>query len=330
MKIIEIKKTDTTKTIRLFGVRLYYRENTRRNPMATDMEQVGSHMRELDILKSMIGKQVLETRKLSPPTTIQDAELKVYSQWGDDGIIQWMISRIPSPNRTFVEFGVENYMESNTRFLLINNNWSGLVIDGSSAHVESIRNSYYYWRHDLTAISAFIDKDNINSLIKSRFTGEIGILSVDLDGNDYWILDEINCINPQIIICEINAVLGGEQAVTIPYDPKFEYRKAHESGLYFGASLKAMELLLKGKGYSLVGINSNAVNAFFIRNDLAGFFDATTTEQCFVYPKFSSIKDGSDESVTIRENTRKLHLIRDKILVDITTNKAAPISELFI
>ena len=121
---------------------------------------------------------------------IQEAEFKVFSQFGDDGIIQYLVNRveIPAGRRRFIEFGVENYRESNTRFLLLNNNWSGLILDGSAENINSIKNDQIYWKHELTAVHSFIDRDNINELIAANgFAGEVGILSIDIDGNDYWI-----------------------------------------------------------------------------------------------------------------------------------------------
>lgn len=97
--------------------------------------------------------------------SIQDVEFQVFSQWGDDGIIQYLVSKISIPNKVFIEFGVENYTESNTRFLLVNNNWSGLVIDGSKENIDYIKNDKISWAHDLHAFHAFITKANINELI---------------------------------------------------------------------------------------------------------------------------------------------------------------------
>ena len=94
---------------------------------------------------------------------LTDIEFKVFSQFGDDGIIQYLIHHLDLPH-SFVEFGVEDYTEANTRFLLVNDNWRGLVMDGSRKHVQSIRHEDIYWRHDLTAVCSFIDRENINSL----------------------------------------------------------------------------------------------------------------------------------------------------------------------
>src|SRR6478609_538478 len=108
--------------------------------------------------------------------------LSRFFQRGEDGIIQYIISQIEIPNKIFIEFGVENYVESNTRFLLMNNDWSGLVIDGSKQHIRFIKENFIYWKYDLTACHSFITKENINQLI-SGYTNceDIGLLSIDVD-----------------------------------------------------------------------------------------------------------------------------------------------------
>ena len=211
-----------------------------------------------------------EYRKLEKISKLADIEFSVFSQWGEDGIIDWLVDKIPNIPQTFVEFGVESYHESNTRFLMQHRNWRGLVIDGSEENIANIRKQNISWRHDLTSVCAFIDRDNINKLIKNnKYSGEIGLLSIDIDGNDYWVWDAIDCISPIIVACEYNAVLGDKYRISIPYQVDFERNKAHNSNLYFGASLPALVSLAKAKGYSLLGTNSNGANAFFIRDDKA-------------------------------------------------------------
>jgi hypothetical protein len=200
-----------------------------------------------DTQKCLIGKLFSEINsKKNSISNLSDVEFKVFSQWGDDGIIQFLINKIEIKNKIFIEFGVETYHESNTRFLLMNDNWTGLVIDGSEKNIKSIKNQKIYWEYELNAICSFITKDNINNLISSAgIHGEIGLLSVDIDGNDFWVLNEINVINPIIIIVEYNAVFGNDTYITIPYDPTFVRKQKHYSHLYWGASLGAFYHLLE-------------------------------------------------------------------------------------
>jgi hypothetical protein len=200
---------------------------------------------------------------------INDFEFKVFSQFGEDGIIQYLINNLKIYNKKFIEFGVENYEEANTRFLLENNNWSGLIIDSSQKNINHITKQNYYWRNDLIAINAFVSTENINDIIKkNNFNGNIGLLSIDIDGNDYWILKSINAISPDIIIIEYNANFGLEKSLTVKYNENFQRAKLGIDRLVYGCSLKAAFNLCKEKGYSLVCTNSNGNNAFFVKNNL--------------------------------------------------------------
>ena len=128
------------------------------------------------------------------------------------------------------------FSESNTRFLLRKDNWRGLVIDGSPTNVSSIRRLPEFWQHELTAVASFITRDNINDLFRDAgYTGEIGLLSIDIDGNDYWVWEAIEVVSPVIVVVEYNSVFGPDATVTVPYDPAFTRRAAHHSNLYFGA-----------------------------------------------------------------------------------------------
>jgi hypothetical protein len=201
---------------------------------------------------------------------LHEAEFCAFSQWGEDGIIDWLVERLPGISSTFIEFGVEDYRESNTRLLLQLRNWRGLVLDGSQDHIRDIQSQEIFWRYDLTAKCAFIDRDNINRLIADTgLQGEVGLLSVDIDGNDYWVWQAVDVISPAIVVCEYNAVLGDRYALTVPYQANFQRTRAHHSNLYFGASIRALIALGQRKGYTFVGTTSTGCNAFFVRNDLA-------------------------------------------------------------
>lgn len=217
----------------------------------------------------LLGRLLSE--QLKEKTAIKDfseVEFSVFSQWGEDGILQWLLLHLDFPNQTFIEFGVEDYRESNTRFLMMNNNWSGQVIDASNSNIEAIKHSEYFWQFDLQATQAFIDQDNINELLQaSGFGHEIGILSIDLDGMDYWIWQAIRTVSPVLVIVEYNSVLGNDRAITVPYQPDFSRSKAHYSHLFFGASLPAFRHLALEKSYTFIGSNSAGNNAFFVRND---------------------------------------------------------------
>ena len=216
-----------------------------------------------------LGRLLVETVKSKKILNyLSEVEFKVFSQFGDDGIIQWLVSNIEFPNKNFIEFGVEDYTESNTRFLMMNDNWSGFVMDGSEKNVEKIISSEYFWRYNLTAKAVFIDAENINDLLSSTLLArDVGILHIDLDGNDYWIWKAIDVISPVVVILEYNSIFGIDRAITIPYDKSFFRTHAHYSNLFAGASLRALHELSVAKGYSFIGCNSAGNNAYFVRSD---------------------------------------------------------------
>jgi hypothetical protein len=223
--------------------------------------------------RSLLLEGKAAARQLPYDRRIKDfseVEFRVFSQWGDDGIIEWLVSQVNVPNTHFVEFGVENFHEANCHFLLVNRNWKGLVLDGNQKHMSDLRSERIYWMFDLTAKAAFVTAENIDTLITDAgFSGPLGILSIDIDGNDYWIWKSIRSVDPAIIICEYNPILGDRYPISVPYNPGFTRFGAHHSGLYFGCSIEAIRQLAVTRGYTFVGTNSNGINAFFVRNDLA-------------------------------------------------------------
>jgi len=268
----------------------------------------GSH--SLNKLLILQGRSLaLANASLESIESIHQAEFKVFSQFGEDGIIQYLIreAKIEQSESVFIEFGVQDYTESNTRFLLQNNHWKGLIIDSSADNMDSVRNSELYWRYDLTAATAWVDCANINGLLTEYgFNEKIGILSIDIDGNDYWVWDAIDVISPVIVIVEWNSVFGPRHSVTVPYDPFFDRRKAHYSCLYWGASISAFEALGLSKGYSLVGSNIAGNNLFFVRNDRLGRLASLNASQAYMLPSFRDSRDisGTLDFITIAERYR--------------------------
>lgn len=262
---------------------------------------------------------------------IRQAEFKVFSQFGDDGIIQYLVHRtgISAIERRFVEFGVENYEESNTRFLLVNDNWDGLVIDGDPQNVRHIRNDRIYWRHNLIALCAFIDADNIDDLIASSgFSGDIGLLSIDIDGNDYWVWERINCTRPVIVVVEYNSVFGCEHAVSVPYDRAFQRASAHYSHLYWGCSIKALEWLAKKKGYALVGSNGAGNNAYFVRRDRLSGIRELTAQEAYVESRFRESRTLSGE-LTFLSGRQRLETIKGLPVFYLDRQATVTIKELY-
>ena len=299
-----------------------------------------SRLRAMEQSLARIGTQLDEAKILAAKTSIQhnerkgvverlcEVEFKVFSQFGDDGIIQYLIHHLQPVPDSFIEFGVQDYRESNTRFLLLNNNWRGLVIDGREDYIRSIQNDDIYWRYTLTAHCAFIDRDNIDMLIRDAgFVGEVGLLSIDIDGNDYWIWEELSVVNPVIVIIEYNSIFGPNWAVTIPYDPTFVRHRAHFSGVFWGASLKALALLGERKGYSLIGCNSSGNNAYFVRKDRVGMFPVYSAEQAFVDARFRESRDKKG-TLNFRTGEERFREIEAMEVYDVAHNQLIPLQAL--
>jgi hypothetical protein len=256
---------------------------------ATNFEQ------RLDRIQETLGRiESRHVRALSTPS-FRDAEFRVYSQWGEDGIIQLLLKYVPIERHTFVEFGVENYRESNTRFLLMHDNWSGLVIDGSERNIDFIRNDAIFWRHNLKADCAFVSRENINELLRRNgLEGDLGLLSIDIDGNDYWVWETIDVVKPRIVIAEYNSRFGADRSVTVPYRADFTRKEAHPSMIYYGASLAALVHLGNRKGYDFVGSNSAGNNAFFVRRDVRPeSLPVLTAQAGYVRSQFRETRDSA-------------------------------------
>jgi hypothetical protein len=282
--------------------------------------QLSSRIDEIQYLQGAILTELASKRigeKLS------DFEFKVFSQWGEDGIIQKLIQHIDIPNKAFVEFGVQDFRESNCRFLMMHNNWRGLVIDANQNDVANLRKSSISWRHHLDVICEFISRDNINDLIaRAEFGDDIGILSVDIDGVDYWILEAIKRCSPRILIVEYNSLFGPDRAISVPYDASFVRTEKHFSNLYFGASLAAFHHLATQRGYSLIGTNSIGSNAFFVRNDQLHdcSFPALTVKEAYVN---SLVRESRDTfgNLTFLSGVERLKAIEGMPVVNVITGQ---------
>lgn len=247
---------------------------------------------KIDKLFLTLGRIELRQLELLKETNIDNWEFQITSQWGEDGIIQYLIKYIEIPNKTFIEFGVESYKECNTRFLLQNNNWNGLIIDGSEKLINEIKAENIHWKYDLKAVANFITKENIDNIfIENNIKGDIGLLSIDIDGNDYWVWEKISVIKPRIIIAEYNSLFGNKASVSIPYNKDF-VRGVNMPVSYYGASITALTYLANSKGYSLVYGNKAGNNVFYVRKDLLNeHVKEIQIEQAYVKAVFKESRD---------------------------------------
>ena len=277
-----------------------------------------------EIQKELILKAKLlsvKNRYFKKIKDLSDIEFQVYSQWGEDGIIDWLITKYPEIPKSFLEIGTQNYRESNTRFLLINKNWKGFIIEADKAAVKDIKSQRIYWKHNLRAINEFITKDNINNIIKGfNIPKKIGLLSLDIDGVDYWVLSKLSALDPSIIVCEYNSLFGQKKSVTVPYKSNFIRSEEHYSNLYYGASINAFIDLMKKKNYFLIGTNSAGNNAFFVRKNIWNKVKKIIIKKKVFVSKFRESRNIKG-ALTFLDKKKSLELIKNKFMIDLKDNK---------
>ncbi|OJU13042.1 MAG: hypothetical protein BGN85_06745 [Alphaproteobacteria bacterium 64-11] len=290
----------------------------------------------------MVGRTINEAKMLTAKllvdamrqrgviADIKETEFKVFSQFGEDGIIQYLVHRaqITPEERVLVEFGSDFYGEANTRFLVMQDYWRALLMDGSEKSIATIRKQPYFWERDISTVASFITAENVNDLIgNAGFRGKIGLLSIDIDGVDYWVWDKIDVVNPVIVVAEFNSVFGPSRGVTVPYDPSFYRLDKHYSGLYWGCSLKALELLGARKGYALVGCNKAGNNCFFVKRDRLNGQPALTSEQAYVESPYRESRDRKG-NLTYVAGRARLEIIADMPLIDIASGATIQVRDL--
>lgn len=199
---------------------------------------------------------------------IQQFESRVFSQHREDGVIERLLSEWPGLPQSFVEFGFAP-QQCNCVNLVVNHGYQGLFIDGNPWKCEDARFVFDRVARDRVTVEAiYLNVDNLMPLLaRHGLDGEIGVLSIDVDGNDYWLWDAITAV-PRVVVIEYNASFGPDRSITVTYQSEFDRYALHPSGFYHGASLTALERLGQRKGYRLVGVDSSGVNAFFVHSSL--------------------------------------------------------------
>jgi hypothetical protein len=239
-------------------------------------DRLDDNERNLQRLAALVLQQKYESiaENQDHRLEIDKCEFKLYSQNGEDGILLYIFSRVGVTNHCFVEFGMGDGRECNTANLSLNFGWHGLLMDSNEQNV-SIAKHYYQnmlgtKSSSIKIIQCLVTMENVNKvLMDNDIENDIDLLSIDIDGNDYWVWKAITAINPRVVVVEYNATLGYEKSLTVKYDPNFDRFQKHPSGFYHGASLAALTKLANSKGYILVGCDSTGVNAFFVRKDVA-------------------------------------------------------------
>lgn len=212
----------------------------------------------------LLSAQEIEKLRSSAKNSLNRAEHKIYSQHGEDGIINEIFNRIGTTSKTFFEFGAGSGSENNTIALLISG-WKGWWVDGGE-YVDVYKRLYAdsIKEKKLSVGSYFISSKNINGIVSEMgIPKEIDLISIDIDGNDYYVWEALEVISPRVVVIEYNAA----------YLPGMHFLQDESESLwngsnFFGASLHTLNGLAKKKGYTLVCCDLIGANAFFVRNDL--------------------------------------------------------------
>ncbi len=285
-----------------------------------------------DNFKFEIGQAAVLASRAASDTfkNLWDAEVKIYSQWGEDGILNFLVSSMGISKPRILEVGVGNFLECNSRFLAEYLNASVVAVDGRTDLNASINGMDLKWKTHIKGIETWVTPSNIKELISesNEFLGGIDIFSLDVDGNDYWIIEQADLRNIRIVVVEYNPLFGSSLAVTVPRDDTFDRTIKHESWLYWGASLLAFEGILKNKGFDFVGTNRVGNNAFFVSSsdiDLIQFRPDPRDLKFYDW-RVRESRDSTRELNFLSGNERK-SIIGKMPLVDLSTGNLITVAE---
>ncbi len=236
------------------------------------------------ILLTLRYRELLRTG--SPLPAFADVGFRNYSQFDEDGILLYIFALIGTTNRMAAEMCAGIGSECNTANLILSQDWHAVLFDGDPENIRKAGRFFGDHRDSMyrmpKLVSAWIDKDNVNDLLRKQgLEGEIDLFTLDMDGVDWWIWKAIDCINPRVVVVEYNNGWGAQESYTVPYRADFQWGEPRN---YFGASLAAFHKLAGIKGYRLVGCNRHSNNAFFVRNDIqADVLPEVSVESCLKY-----------------------------------------------
>jgi hypothetical protein len=266
----------------------------------------GRAARTQEAIDSVLRRLFLTDDVVEYPHRLTAQRFRLTSQNLEDGMIVALVREAGITDRRFVEIGC-GYQGGNSGTLAHELGWSGLMVDGGEERVLYVSRMFNPER--VTAVCSWVTRENINELIESNgLTGEVGFMSVDIDGNDYWLWDALTVVTPQVFVIEYNAAFGDERAVVVPYKPDFD--RHHQGRAYYGASLPALVHLGARKGYRLVGVEPRGVNAFFLREGIAPHVPAVTPRSVYRHIQPSLIK-GTDMRPA-KDRTSRLYSFIEK------------------
>ena len=216
-----------------------------------------------------IGKEKSYTKFSKNLDKINEAEYKITSQNNEDGIIDYIFEKIPN-NKFFVEIGFDLYEFNSLN--LVKKNWNGKLIDQNLDECLALQSllRHFFPKSKTEVLAKSVNRDNVNEIVFSNTEEKIiDFFSLDVDGNDYWVLKNLNLEKINVICCEYNSWIEKNSKKTIPYNPDHKF----SNDAFFGASLLALTELLNSKGFDLIGVESSGTNAFYVKRKFSGNFE---------------------------------------------------------
>ena len=203
------------------------------------------------------------------PTSPSSWEFSAFSQNGEDGIIDYLTTKVKNSNRYFIEIGASNGIENNTAWLSVARKYSGIMIEGVSKLSALSKQLMPTLNLGLECLSMFVSKQNIDELKSIARYRDPDLFSIDIDGNDFYVTEALleGGFRPKIFVVEYNSAFGPEKSITIKYKEDFNYLEAHPTNLYFGVSIAGWKNLFKRFGYKFITVEKNGANAFFVDPD---------------------------------------------------------------
>jgi hypothetical protein len=200
------------------------------------------------------------------PTAPNSWEFSAFSQHGEDGIIDYLTRRLRDPHRYFMEVGCSNGLENNSTWLALGRTFGGLMIDGNLEDLAWCRYVLGPMNYGLTFHHMFVTRENVESLRDLARHSDPDVFSLDIDGNDYYVVDALMSagFHPRIWVLEYNSAFGPNRSVTIPYRADFRIEQVYAKDLYAGCSLQAWRKLMVRNGYVFVTVDLSGTNAFFV------------------------------------------------------------------
>tara|TARA_Y100000591_G_scaffold332923_1_gene372352 strand:+ start:3944 stop:4882 length:939 start_codon:yes stop_codon:yes gene_type:complete len=274
-------------------------------------------------VRSLIGKDILINKRNDYLNfkSINEAEEKIFSQNGEDGIIDYILEVINIKDPKFVEIGVEDYIESNTRLLYHIRNSQGLIVD-QSIDINKLSKNLELWKGRLKVLKKSVTPKNINEIINyENFNKDLDLFSIDIDGLDFWVIKELPTNFAKICIAEYNPLFGSEHEVTVPNIENFDRTNYHHSNLCWGVSLKGLINLMDEKNFVFLGTNNLKNNAFFVNKDFEQLFKKVISEKNiglknFTNHKFQESRDRNG-NLTYLSRKEQLKEIEDCYVINI-------------